>query len=356
MSNPFYTASGNPGTGSEGLSANMRAEFLSIQTAFDAMPRVSTTGLFNTIFAQSGNYTFTLPNAPGTLATAADIAVETTRATTAEAANATAITAEATARAAAVTAEASARASAVSAEASARTTADGINATAITTEATARASAITTEASARTTADGVNAAAISAETTRATTAEGVNATAISAETTRAIAAEATKATPANITTAVATETTRAEAAEALLAPLASPALTGTPTTPTASPGTNTTQAASTAFVGAAVAGAPAQFAAIHDVSASRALSTTYTNSTGRVMFATMQLVLPGASAPTPIDISISIDGNQQYYDSCNFSVGGTPYGVTGVAMIPPLSTYRVTSVAGSPTITWKEVW
>lgn len=40
------------------------------------------------------------------------------------------------------------------------------------------------------------------------------------------------------------------------APLASPALTGTPTVPTASPGTNTTQAASTAFVTAAVAAVP----------------------------------------------------------------------------------------------------
>lgn len=37
------------------------------------------------------------------------------------------------------------------------------------------------------------------------------------------------------------------------APLASPTLTGTPTVPTAAPGTNTTQAASTAFVAAAVA-------------------------------------------------------------------------------------------------------
>lgn len=44
---------------------------------------------------------------------------------------------------------------------------------------------------------------------------------------------------------------------ALLARLASPALSGTPTAPTAAPGTNTTQLASTAFVGAAVtAGAP----------------------------------------------------------------------------------------------------
>jgi hypothetical protein len=40
---------------------------------------------------------------------------------------------------------------------------------------------------------------------------------------------------------------------ALKAPLASPTFTGTPIVPTASPGTNTTQAASTAFVGAAVA-------------------------------------------------------------------------------------------------------
>jgi hypothetical protein len=40
------------------------------------------------------------------------------------------------------------------------------------------------------------------------------------------------------------------------APLASPALTGTPTVPTAAPATNTTQAASTAFVTAAVASHP----------------------------------------------------------------------------------------------------
>ena len=39
---------------------------------------------------------------------------------------------------------------------------------------------------------------------------------------------------------------------ALLAPLDSPSLTGTPTVPTAAPGTNTTQAASTGFVGAAI--------------------------------------------------------------------------------------------------------
>lgn len=53
------------------------------------------------------------------------------------------------------------------------------------------------------------------------------------------------------TSAVATETSRAETAEALLAPKANPALTGTPTAPTASAGTSTTQIATTAFVAAA---------------------------------------------------------------------------------------------------------
>jgi|GEM_PF-3543093 len=46
-----------------------------------------------------------------------------------------------------------------------------------------------------------------------------------------------------------------DAALAALAPLASPALTGTPTVPTASPGTSNTQLASTAFVTAAVGAA-----------------------------------------------------------------------------------------------------
>lgn len=51
----------------------------------------------------------------------------------------------------------------------------------------------------------------------------------------------------------------------LAAPLASPAMTGTPTVPTAAPGTATTQAASTAFVSTAV---------------SNTFGSSYTNSTG----------------------------------------------------------------------------
>ena len=51
---------------------------------------------------------------------------------------------------------------------------------------------------------------------------------------------------------------------ALKAPLASPALTGTPTGPTAAPGTNTTQLATTAFVRAAVAALSTTLAGLTD--------------------------------------------------------------------------------------------
>jgi len=60
-------------------------------------------------------------------------------------------------------------------------------------------------------------------------------------------------TPAAHTHAT-SEVTGLDAALAAKAPLASPALTGTPTAPTATAGTNSTQLATTAFVAAAVSG------------------------------------------------------------------------------------------------------
>ena len=74
-------------------------------------------------------------------------------------------------------------------------------------------------------------------------------------------AEVTRATNAETTnaTAISTEETRAKAKEAEIegklddyAPLASPALTGTPTAPTATAGTSTTQIATCAFVADAI--------------------------------------------------------------------------------------------------------
>jgi hypothetical protein len=99
-------------------------------------------------------------------------------------------------------------------------------------EATTRAANDTTEVNARI-------AAVSAE---AVTRDANDTTEVNARI-AAVSAEATTRA-ANDTT----ETNARIAADALLAPLASPALTGTPTAPTASGSTNTTQIATTAFV------------------------------------------------------------------------------------------------------------
>lgn len=95
----------------------------------------------------------------------------------------------------------------------------------------------------------VTKAEFDAEVTRAKAAEQSNTDNITAEVARATAKEN------EIVTSVETETTRAKAREDEIegklddyAPLASPALTGTPTAPTATAGTSTTQIATTAFV------------------------------------------------------------------------------------------------------------
>ena len=61
------------------------------------------------------------------------------------------------------------------------------------------------------------------------------------------------ATTAFVGAAVGVETSRAEAVESLLAPLANPSFSGVPLAPTAGAGTNTAQVATTAFVTSAVA-------------------------------------------------------------------------------------------------------
>src|ERR1019366_8614025 len=91
-------------------------------------------------------------------------------------------------------------------------------------------------------------AAIGVETSRAEAAEALLAPLASptltgtptAPTKTALTSNTDVATTAYTDSAVGVETTRAEAAEALLAPLASPALTGAPTAPTATALTNST--------------------------------------------------------------------------------------------------------------------
>jgi hypothetical protein len=89
-------------------------------------------------------------------------------------------------------------------------------------------------------------AASTAQTAATSAAESFATSAISTQHTADVAAFATIGEPNS-----AAETTRAEAAEALLAPKASPTLTGIPAAPTAAALTNTTQLATTAYSDAA---------------------------------------------------------------------------------------------------------
>lgn len=115
------------------------------------------------------------------------------------------------------------------------------------------------------------------------------------------------------------------------APLASPAFTGTPSGPTASPGTNTTQFATTAFVRASGFGVGQTW---QNLTGSRAIGTTYTNSTGK-----------------PIEVSVSTT-NSSNASTIAVTVAGvliindaSSAGVCGVACfsVPDGATYSVAS-------------
>lgn len=96
---------------------------------------------------------------------------------------------------------------------------------------------------------------------------------------------------------------------------------------------------------------------VHDVSGSRSLGTTYTNTTGKNMYLSVNLLLFGTRSPNPIDVNVTVDGTAAFYGITNVAFGGTAnYGVTGTAVIPPGSTYKVGSLATPDGITWKETY
>ena len=126
------------------------------------------------------------------------------------------------------------------------------------------------------------------------------------------------------------------------APLASPALTGTPTAPTASPGTDTTQLANTAFVKAAVDDAPRVGVGQtwQDVGASRTVNVTYTNSTGRPI-----MVFAGSGSTISSVKQWVING----LPGIMFNHSGTQTGTSGAvsAIIPAGATYLMYSSNGN---------
>jgi hypothetical protein len=146
----------------------------------------------------------------------------------------------------------------------------------------------------------------------------------------------------SVTDAIAAEAAARIAADALKADLISPALTGTPTAPTASAGTNTTQLATTAFVKTAVTnlinGAPAALDTLNEIATAlgndAALSTTLTNSiatklplAGGTMTGTLNM---GANRIKSTFYATDLDdmmNKQAMNDAIN---GGVGYGI-GVA-------------------------
>ena len=148
----------------------------------------------------------------------------------------------------------------------------------------------------------------------------------------------------SVTDAIAAEATARIAADALKANLISPALTGTPTAPTASSGTNTTQLATTAFVNTAVTnligGAPGALDTLNELATAlgndAALSTTLTNSiatklplAGGTMTGTLNM---GANRIRTSYYATDLDdvmNKQAMNDAIN---GGVGYGI-GVAQL-----------------------
>lgn len=116
------------------------------------------------------------------------------------------------------------------------------------------------------------------------------------------------------------------------APLASPAFTGDPTAPTQATGDSSTKIANTAFVANTSLGIGQT---LQDVKASRAIGTTYTNTTGK-----------------PIVVSISFQSTAEI-NAAIFYMGALVFGqssggFTGAifnvcAIVPPGGTYRVTT-------------
>ena len=141
-----------------------------------------------------------------------------------------------------------------------------------TTEASSRGTAISTHNSATTNVHGISDTSALATKTYADNAVSTHE------------ADTTNVHGIADTSALATKS-YVDTADALKAALASPAFTGTPTAPTAAAGTNTTQVATTAFVGTAVsalvASAPAALDTLNELAAALGsdanFSTTMTN-------------------------------------------------------------------------------
>lgn len=157
------------------------------------------------------------------------------------------------------------------------------------------------------------ASAVSASASAASAATSASNASASASAAAASAAEALGYT-ATAGGDLDAEIARALAAEALLAPKNSPTFTGTPTVPTAAAGTNTTQAASTAFVTAGLApkaplaspaltGIPTAPTAAIGTNSTQIATTEFATTLGNRVFAASSILLASVSGADTITAS-----------------------------------------------------
>lgn len=133
-------------------------------------------------------------------------------------------------------------------------------------------------------------------------------------------------------------------AAASYALLASPALTGTPTAPSASVGTNTTAIATTAFVQDSTPGGDGNYA---DVTGSRSAGTPYTNSTGKPMFVNVRIDFGASGSASFIVDSVEIARCQD--NGSNSSIHMMS------AIVPRGSDYQVDLSGGASLTLWVEL-
>lgn len=121
--------------------------------------------------------------------------------------------------------------------------------------------------------------------------------------------------------------------------LASPPLTGTPTAPTAAPGTSTTQVATTAFVGAAVAAAVG--------SSGKGTEVTINKEEEPSTSATALVALYGevekASAPL---VKVEVDGQVTIEGTLIAPAGANAMLFIGLVSVKAKGKYKVPAVAG----------
>lgn len=129
------------------------------------------------------------------------------------------------------------------------------------------------------------------------------------------------------------------------APLASPTFTGTPAAPTASPGTNTTQVSTTAFVQAAiaalVASSPAALNTLNELAAALGNDPNFATTVTNLLAGKAPLTSPALTGTPTAPTASQADNSTK--------IATTAYVDTGLALKAPLASPTLTGTPAAPT-------